>query len=68
MQKNSNQNKGIKFGRDAEDPKIKGMDQIWVQCQRTRNKRMGSNLGAMLENTKQNRKGLNLGMMPENPY
>ena len=69
MQENSNQNKGIESGCDAEEPKIKNegiesgcnakepeskqRDRIWARCPRTRNKTKGSNLGLMLENPKQ---------------
>ena len=52
MLENSNQNKWIESERDAGEHEIKGRDQIKAQCQRTRNKRKGSNLGAMLENPK----------------
>ena len=68
---NPNQNKGIKYGRDVREPKIKKegiesrrdareprtkqRDQIRMRCWRTRNKRKGSNLRAMLEDPKQNK-------------
>ena len=51
MLENSNQNKGIESERNVGEPEIKGSDQIKAQCQRTRNKRKGSNLGAILDNS-----------------
>ena len=55
MPKNSNQNKGIKSGRDNRDPETKGRDRISARCRRTQNKRKRLNLGAMPENLNQNK-------------
>ena len=66
MPKNPKQREGIKSGHDAGEAETKGRDQIWVQCQRTRNKTKGSNLGAMLENPNQN-KGIELGCVAGEP-
>ena len=66
MPENPKQNEGIKSKRDVGEPETKGRDRIWARCQRTRNKRKGSNLYIMLENPNQT-KGSNLGAMPENP-
>ena len=56
MPKNPKQNEGIESGRDAKEPKTKGRDQIWARCQRTWNKRKGSNLGTMPENPNKNKR------------
>ena len=66
MPTNSNQNKRIKSERGVGEHKIKGRDQICVQCQKTQNKRKGSNLVAMQDVTELKRKGSNLGAMQEN--
>ena len=60
MPKNPKQKEGIESRRDTQEPKTKERDRIWVQCQRTRNKTKGSNMGAMLENPNQN-KGIKSG-------
>ena len=55
MLENLNQNKGIEFGRDAEELETKGRYRIWARWRRTRNKRKGPNLVAMLENSNENK-------------
>ena len=83
MPENSNQNKGIDFGRDIEELERKGKDRIWAQGQGTIIKTKGSNPSAMPENSKQKvgiesrrnarepekkkTKGSNPGAMSENP-
>ena len=53
MSENPEQKKGIESRCDAREPKSKGWDLILAQCQRTRFKTKGSNLGAIQENSKQ---------------
>ena len=53
MLENPKQNGGIEYGLDAREPQTKLRDRIRARCWRLRNKRMGSNLGAMLENPNQ---------------
>ena len=55
MQENSNQNKGIKSGRDTGEPETNGRDRIWARCRRIPKKGKGSHLGAMLEKFNQNK-------------
>ena len=45
--------KRIESRHDAGEPETKGRDRIRARCRRTRNKRKGSNMGAMPENSKQ---------------
>ena len=47
------ENEGIESGPDIGEPETKGRDRIWPQCQRTRIKINGSNLGAISKNLKQ---------------
>ena len=65
MSENSKQKKGIESENDAGELETKRRDRIRAQCQRTRNKTKGSNLGAMQKNPKQ-MKGSNPGTMGEN--
>ena len=61
------QNELIKSWRDVGKPRTKERDRIWARCLRTRVKRKGSNLDAMLKNLKNKRKVSNMVAMPENP-
>ena len=63
--KNLKQKERIESGRDAGDPKTRRRDQIRTRYRRTRNKRKGSNLGAMPENSNK-KKGLDLGTISKN--
>ena len=55
MPDNPKQKDGIESGRDSGEPETKGRDRIWALWRRTRNKRKGSNLVAMLEKSNQNK-------------
>ena len=67
MPKNSNQNKRIKSERRVGEPEIKGRDQIWEQCQKTKNKRKGSNLGAMQDINEIKKEGIEFGRDARKP-
>ena len=54
MLENPEQNDGIESERDAGGPEIKLREQIRARCLRTRNKRKGSNPGAIPEISNQN--------------
>ena len=43
----------MKSGHDVGQPEVKRRDRIWARCQKTRNKKKGSNHGTMSENPKQ---------------
>ena len=81
MLENLKQKEGIEYGHDVGEPEIKRRDRIRARCQRTQNKKKGSNPGTMPENPKEKKgsnpgtmsensnqnKGSNSGAMPENP-
>ena len=66
MSEKPKQKERIESKHDVGEPETKRRDRIGAQCQRTRNKRKGSNLGAMPENPKQ-KEGIELGRDAREP-